>query len=146
MRTIHIEGNEPWRSAAQQLLDEAGCEVRKWRSNMTGCSYGDTREIESPKPKTATSFAVFAHEIGHQELHRSNGSYPRWREEVEAWEFALAQFSRFGLKGRNKQRAVAVKCIGYAFTKAIRRGADPATIHRTYPRWSKAVQELEAKT
>jgi hypothetical protein len=111
---------------------------------MTGCSYGDTREIESPRPKTARSFAIFAHEIGHQQLHRANGSYPRWKEEVEAWEFALAQFKRFGLKGRNKQRAIAVKCIGYAFTKAVKRGANAKTIHATYPRWSKAVQELEA--
>jgi hypothetical protein len=139
-----VEGTDPWRAAAQTLLDETGCLVRKWRSNMTGISYDYADEIEAPQPKTAKSFAVFAHEIGHQRLHRSNGNYPRWREEVEAWEFALDQFTRFGLPGRNKQRAVAVKSIGYAFSKAIRRGANPQTIHRTYPKWSKAVQKMEA--
>ncbi len=100
-------------------------------------------EIEAPRPKTASSFAVFAHEIGHQQLHGDNGSVPRWREEVEAWDFALEQFTRFGLKGRNKQRKVATKSIGYAFGKAVRRGADPEAIRVAFPRWWSAVQKME---
>jgi hypothetical protein len=140
----NVEGTEPWRSAAQTLLDETGCEVIRWRSGMTGRSMTYTAEIEAPRPKTARSFAIFAHEIGHQRLHRENGKYPRWREEVEAWEFAFDQFTRFGLPGRNKQRKIAVRFIGYAFTKAVRAGADPLLIHRTYPQWSKAVERMEA--
>jgi hypothetical protein len=142
-----VEGTEPWRSAAQTLLDETDCSIHKWRSNMTGISYSYADEIEAPRPKSAISFAIFAHEIGHQRLHRRNGKYPRWREEVEAWDFALDQFARFDLKGRNKARQRAVRSIAYAFGKATRRGADPMEIKRTYPNWVRAVVRFEeAKT
>jgi hypothetical protein len=130
-----VEGNEPWASAAQALLDETGCAIVKWRSNLTGTSYIHKPEIEVPRPKTAKSFAVFAHEIGHQRLHRANGNYPHWREEVEAWEFALAQFSRFGLKGGRKIRPWVRQSVHYAFHKATRRGVEYETIRKAYPQW-----------
>jgi hypothetical protein len=139
-----LEGSGVWATAAQALLDETGVRVRKFRSNMTGISFTHYTEIEAPYPKTARSFAIFAHEIGHQVLHRDNSSYPRWREEVEAWDFALAQFARFGLKGIRKQQRIATRLIAYAFEKAIRRGVDPRLIHRTYPAWSNRVQKMEA--
>lgn len=140
-----VEGIEPWRSVAQTLLDATGCSVAKWRTNMTGVSYHYTPEIEAPQPRSARSFAVFAHEIGHQRLHNQNGNYPRWREEVEAWEFALEQFTLFGLPGRNKQIKIATRSIAYAFGKATRRGANPVEIHKAYPVWSLRVQRFESR-
>lgn len=139
--TTRVKGKEPWRSAAQRLLDESGARIVKWRSGSGGCAYTDgSRRIEVPEPRGAVSFDTFAHEIGHIVLHDRNGRVPRWREEVETTEFALEQFTRFGLKGRQKMRERRIPGIAYAFGKALRRGADPAAIESAFPGWWKDTQ------
>lgn len=124
-----LSANE-FTAAAWVLLRESGCTVRKWRSNLTGCAY--TRDpdwgIVSPKPTTAAAFSVFAHEVGHQMLHRV-GSLPRWLEEVQAWEYALDAFDRFGLPGREDVERRAERSIGYAFGKAMRRGLPASKLY-----------------
>ncbi len=113
--------------------------MRRWRKSTSGCAYRDLPLIEGPEPRGAVSFAVLAHEVGHKALH-AKGSKPRWHEEVEAWEFALGQFGRFGLGSpsagvlRRARRGVA-----HSFNMALRRGADPARIAATAPRWWEAV-------
>jgi hypothetical protein len=138
-----IVGTEPWRSAAQTLLDESGITVRRWRSNMSGVALHGGSAIEAPTPRTAKSFAVLAHEVGHQTLHKNNGSYPRWREEIEAWDFALGCFKRFNLRGSRKLLPWVERSIAYSVGKAERRVADPgqlyAELRRNYPRWAKRI-------
>lgn len=124
--------------AGKALLMESGCTVRKWRTKTTGTAYVRDRDwgIEAPRPRGPISFATFAHEIGHQMLHRG-GSRPRWLEELEAWEYALAQFDRFNLPGKDKAQTDAAKCLVYAAAKAERR-ASPETarlILDTFPSW-----------
>ena len=119
---------EPWRTAVLTLLRESGCTIRRWRKAYTGRAY--TREadwgIESPQPRGAKSFGIFAHEVAHQMLHRTNGK-PRWQEEIEAWNWALACFDRFGLPGREPVELWAHECVRYALAKARRRAKTDAT-------------------
>ena len=129
----------PYREAGDVLLRESGCTVRKWRTSNTGRAGTSSRDwwIEAPEPRGPISFGVFAHEIGHQMLHRQNGRTPRWLEEVEAWEYALAQFERFGLAGIERSRRDAADSLVYAAHKANRR-ATPETaqaILDRYPDW-----------
>lgn len=123
-----------YQDAADTLLRETGCTVRKWRKNNTGTAYTKSEDwgIEAPMPRGPISFATFAHEVGHQDLHRFN-SAPRWLEEVEAWEYALAQFERFGLDGIDKARADAARSIVWACVKASKR-CSPASASRILAR------------
>lgn len=120
------------------LLQQSSCTVRRYRTSMTGRAFtrADDWGIEAPEPKGPISFAVFAHEIGHQMLHRE-GRRSRWLEEVEAWEYALAQFERFDLPGQEKAQADAAKSLVYAAAKANRR-CSPETaqaILDRFPEW-----------
>lgn len=119
------------------LLRETGVTVVKWRAGNSGVA--DWRsadwEIEAPHPRGPVSFGVFAHEVAHQLLHRT-GSKPRWRQEVEAEEWALAQFDRFGLPGRDQYERNAAKHLAWSFCKAIRRSPRlTAVIINAYPEW-----------
>lgn len=136
--TVMPDKPNPYREAGDALLRESGCTVRKWRKSNSGRAGTRSRDwwIEAPEPRGPISFGVFAHEIGHQMLHR-NKSRPRWLEEVEAWEYALAQFERFELAGVEKSRADAAGHLAYAAHKANRR-ATPETAHAIlarYPLW-----------
>jgi hypothetical protein len=131
-----------YEEAAATLLAESGCHVRKWR-HAGGVAYTDDDDwgIEAPRPRGAVSFGVFAHEVAHQLLHRS-GSRPRWLEEVEAWEYALAQFVRFELSGALQAREHAAKSLAYASRKAVRRGANRELINERMPAWVPREQEV----
>lgn len=135
----------PYEDAADVLLKETGCVVRKWRQNTTGQAFTKDADwgIEAPRPRGPISFATFAHEVGHQVLHRRKAT-PRWLEELEAWEYALEQFDRFGLAGKDKAQDDAAKCLVWAATKANKRaGAETAQkILDRYPEW---VWEMERK-
>ena len=135
-----MPSTNPYEIAAETLLRETGCTVRTWRKRNTGRAHTSARDwgIDVPRPRGPISFATFAHEVGHQLLHRSNGSYPRWLEELEAWEYALAQFDRFNLVGRDKAQTDAAESLAYAANKAIRRRASAETAQRIldrYPDW-----------
>ena len=126
-----------WQRAVDQLIKETGVTVRRWRKSRSGVAYtgSDDWGIEIPDPKGPVSFCIAAHEIGHQIKHRRNGT-PRWIEEVEAWEYALAMLERFGLPdeaGRAMKRAT--RSLDYSFGKAFRRGVSNATINERYPEW-----------
>ena len=125
----------PYQTAGDTLLRESGCVVRAWRTNNTGMAYSDADDwgIIVPRPRGPISFGVFAHEVGHQMLHRKNGAVPRWLEEIEAEEWALAQFERFGLDGADQARRKAADHLLWAATKTVKRGS-PATLARLFDR------------
>jgi hypothetical protein len=119
-----VNGREPYLSAAETLLRESGCTVTRWRSTSSGAAdiYSDAWEIEVPEPRGPVSYAIFAHEVGHQMLHRRpRAKKRRWVEELEAWEFALDTFERFSLPGIEAARADAAKSMSWACSKGLRR-------------------------
>lgn len=109
--------------AGQQLLRESGCEV-SYHSALKGAAhtYRDDWLIEVPVPTTALRFAIFAHEVGHQMLHRDSNKV-RWLEEWEAWSYALDQFQRFRLPDVDDAELRAAKSMRHAVRKAMRRGS-----------------------
>jgi len=141
----------PYARAADVLIRESGVVIRRWRSGNTGTAATSDKdwEIEAPQPRGPVSFGVFAHEVAHQTLHRRN-SKPRWREEVEAEEWALAQFDRFDLAGRERYERHAALHVGRTFLKAIRRsrrerGALAREILIAYPEWWERAEREHAR-
>lgn len=135
---------DPYVLAGRELLADTGCTVARWRTTMSGSAdvASPCWAIEAPRPRGPISFGVFAHEVAHQVLHRST-SKPRWQQEVEAEEWALAQFDRLGLPGRDRYEAHAAAHVARAFDKALRRHASSparrgglaARIRVTCPGW-----------
>lgn len=135
-----------YREAADLLLHESGCTVRKWRTSNTGRADLKSAEweIEVPEPRGPISFGVFCHEIGHQLLHR-HGTRPRWLQEIEAEEYALAQFDRFHLAGRDRYEHHAARHLGWSFIKAARRSKKAAAaIIAAYPEWWRRAEQAHA--
>jgi hypothetical protein len=138
----------PYRRAADVLVRESGVTVRKVRSSNTGRAAidDDAWAIDAPEPRGPVSFGVFAHEVAHHLLHRWPPKRPRWVEEVEAEEWALAQFDRFELRGRDRYEAHAAKHLAYTFAKATRRSPRLfSTIIETYPGWWDRVEQIAAR-
>lgn len=114
--------------AGATLLAESGCEVVRWRTHSTGIAWlaADRWMIEAPRPRGPVSFGVFAHEVGHQMLHRGRGSRSRWQKEIEAWEWALDCFARFELPRVERARLDAVRSLSWV-AHASARHAKPGT-------------------
>jgi hypothetical protein len=75
-----------------------------------------------PRPKTAKTFGVFAHEVGHQLKHRTGRSRLRdYEVEIEAWRYALDQFDRFSLPGASVVAKDAARSLDHVFAKGLRR-------------------------
>lgn len=112
----------------RELLAEHSIRVRKWRTSMSGVAwelrYRDgtrTRLIESPKPKSPMSLAIFLHEVGHHVI--GLGVYrPRCLEEYHAWRFALDQMAARGFPITDRVQRRYQRSMHYAVAKATRRG------------------------
>jgi hypothetical protein len=102
--------------------------VRRWRSSMSGKAwrvyYHDGRAvnwIESPRPKTPISLAIFLHEVGHHvigfEKYRR-----RCEEEFHVWMWALNTMRRNGIEPDAKVHRRVEMSMRYAVSKAVRRG------------------------
>lgn len=105
-----------------------GIRVRRWRRTMSGCAWralfrdGRTANwIESPRPKTTLSLAIFLHEVGHHAI--GFDKYPvGCVEEYHVWCWAIEQlrFLQIDLDARVKRRFQL--SMQYAVSKAVRRG------------------------
>ena len=148
MTARFIKTPNPYEEAAALLVRESGVTIRKYRKAMTGIAYVNDEDwgIEAPEPRGPVSFAVFAHEVGHQLLHRTRNR-PRWQEEIEAWEYAIHQFDRLGLDGRGLAFSRAALGVRWAIVKALkrspRRDALAADIIRQHPQWEFCVTYAE---
>jgi hypothetical protein len=118
-RTSEIEGR--YAAEALSLIRAHHVRVCHWRTNMTGIAWigHPDRPIETPHPKSPMSFAVLAHEVGHQALGRVK---PRWREEHLAWRFALDAMERFDVPVTEQVLKRYADSMRYALAKAHRRG------------------------
>jgi hypothetical protein len=102
--------------------------VRKWRTSMSGIAwyveYRDgriQRLIESPKPKSPMSAAIFLHEIGHH--HIGLGIHkPRCLEEYMAWMYSLEQMKAWQIDITPRVERRVQRSLRYAVRKAQRRG------------------------
>src|SRR6202451_19418 len=102
--------------------------VRRWRPSMSGkpwrVYYHDGRAVnwlESPKPKTPISLAIFLHEVGHHAIGFQKYRY-RCEEEFHVWMWAVDEMRRRGIEADEKVHRRVEMSMRYAVGKAMRRG------------------------
>lgn len=112
----------------EQMKKRFDLRIRKWRRNMSGCAWRvyhhDGRVvnwIESPRPKTPISLAIFLHEVGHHAVG-FHTYRRRCEEEYHAWMWAMAEMKRLGVKPDDRVRRRFELSMQYAVSKALRRG------------------------
>jgi hypothetical protein len=112
----------------REMLGRYDIRVRKWRSSMSGCAWYVTyrdgsvqRLLESPKPKSPMSAAIFLHEIGHHAIG-FNVYKPRCLEEYHAWQYSLAQMRVWNIPITPRVMTRYQRSMKYAVGKATRRG------------------------
>lgn len=124
-----------------EMVVRYGVKVRRWRKSMSGVAYeieyrDGTRKrlIESPRPRSPLSMAIFLHEIGHHAI--GLGKYkPRCLEEYHAWMFSLRAMEENSLEISDKVRTRVQRSLEYAVSKAARRGIKnlPTELHKYIP-------------
>jgi hypothetical protein len=113
----------------REVKQKYSVRIRRWRRHMSGCawrvSYSDGRNInwiESPRPRTPISLAIFLHEVGHHVI-----GFERYRvrceEEYHVWQWALAQMRKLGIEPDQRVERRFDRSMQYAVSKALRRGA-----------------------
>jgi len=117
--TSEIQGR--YAEQAMRLIRDHSVRVCHWRTSMTGIAWmgHPDRVIEAPHPKSPMSFAVLAHEVGHQALGKVR---PRWREEQMAWLFALDAMEANQVPVTPQVLERYSSSMRYALAKAHRRG------------------------
>ncbi len=102
--------------------------VKKWRNSMSGSAwqvfYHDGQVInwiESPRPRTPISLAIFLHEVGHHVIGFEKYK-KRCEEEYHVWLWAIDQMRRLGVEPDEKVHQRFDASIQYAVAKALRRG------------------------
>lgn len=113
---------------ARQLKQVYNVRIRRWRNNMTGAAwrvdYSDGRTvnwIESPRPRSPISLAIFLHEIGHHVI-----GFDRYKlsceEELHAWRWAIETMRQLGIEPDDRVLRRYRLSMQYAVEKALRRG------------------------
>jgi hypothetical protein len=107
--------------AGQILLGEHKLVINKVRKSMSGFAPHEGNGIASPLPKTAKSFAILTHEVGHKALnHNDNGK--SCLKEYEAEQFTVDCFKRFGFAIPRDVRNRINFHIAYGLAQALNRG------------------------
>jgi hypothetical protein len=112
----------------EQMKRRYDIRVKRWRSNMSGKAwrvyYSDGRAanwVESPRPKTPISLAIFLHEVGHHAI-----GFEKYRrrceEEYHVWMWALNAMRHHGVEPDARVHRRVDLSMRYAVGKAVRRG------------------------
>jgi hypothetical protein len=112
----------------EEMKSRYDIRVRRWRSSMSGKAwrvyYHDGRAVnwvESPKPKTPISLAIFLHEVGHHVI-----GFQKYRrrceEEFHVWMWAVNEMRRHKIEPDVKVHRRVERSMQYAVGKAVRRG------------------------
>ncbi|KKL20171.1 hypothetical protein LCGC14_2458120 [marine sediment metagenome] len=101
------------------LLKRHDVTIKVIRRSMSGLAYIKERAICSPLPRTAKSFAIFCHEVGHI---AQGVIKPRWLEELRAEEFAKGCFGEFGFSMPKAVKDRMKYHISYKLAQALNRG------------------------
>jgi len=127
-RRSRTSAQDRYDAVVSEMLDRYEVRVRKWRKSMSGVAWELTyhdgrvkRLIESPKPKSPMSLAIFLHEIGHHAIGFKVYK-PRCLEEYHAWAFAVRTMEERGLEVTERVHTRMRKSLKYAGEKAVRRG------------------------
>ncbi len=111
----------------EEMKSRYDIRVRKWRKTMSGCAwrvyYCDGRAInwiESPKPRTPISLAIFLHEVGHHVIGFEQYKR-RCEEEYHVWIWALNQMRELGVEPDARVQRRFKASMEYAVGKAMRR-------------------------
>ncbi len=117
-----------YETMTREMLQRYDIRVRKWRSSMSGVAWYVTyrdgsvqRLLESPKPKSPMSAAIFLHEVGHHAIG-FNVYKPRCLEEYHAWQYSLAQMRQWNIPITPRVMQRYQRSMKYAVGKAKRRG------------------------
>jgi hypothetical protein len=115
-----------------------GVRVRRWRRAMSGVAQRVTMPdgrrclyVESPRPRTPLTLALFLHEIGHHAIGFDTYVLS-CHEEFQAWQFALRHMRRLGVAVTPAVERRVELSMQYAVGKAMRRGMEklPAPLNR----------------
>ncbi|MCE7974390.1 MAG: hypothetical protein DYG92_08750 [Leptolyngbya sp. PLA1] len=133
-----LTAQDRYDAIVKELLGTHGIRVRKWRTSMSGVAWITTyrdgsavRCIESPRPKSPMSLAIFLHEVGHHVI--GLGAYrPRCLEEYHAWVYAVTEMEKRGVPVTDRVKRRMDRSLRYAVSKASRRGLKslPPELHR----------------
>jgi hypothetical protein len=117
-----------YEAVIEHELAEHSIRVRKWRRSMSGMAWqlrmsdGSVRRLlESPRPKSPMSCAIFLHEVGHHAIGFDRYK-PRCLEEYHAWRWSLVAMARHGVPVTPEVEDRVVRSLRYAVGKALRRG------------------------
>lgn len=145
---------EPWRSVARELLDRHNVTVERWARPhwlVDGHANSDTRVIVCRLPRSAVTFHILAHEVGHvAERH------PPWLPapdydllhplyELEAERFVIETWREFSLPNR---RQTYVSSAGYCGRLIHESGgvSELLELARWHPRWDLIAQQIAGVT
>jgi hypothetical protein len=117
-----------FQSIVRQISERYAIRVKRWRKSMTGKAWRVYHSngrvdnwIESPKPKTPMSLAIFLHEVGHHAI-----GFERYRrrceEEFAVWNWAMREMRRLGVNPTERVKRRVELSMRYAVGKALRRG------------------------
>lgn len=111
--------NNKWYDAGMELAAKYHVKIRKYRKSMTGVAYFSSCEICTPEPKTAKSFYIFTHEVGHI----ANGNIkPSCLGEYMADKFAEDSFKQYGFTIPREVKAEMNRYRAYSLAQALNRG------------------------
>jgi len=120
-----------YESIAQRASRQYGIQVRRWRRTLSGRAilvrHADGRVdrwIESPRPRSPVSLAVFLHEVGHHAV----GFRRCWslcEEEMRVWEWALNRMRRAGIDPNRRVLARVERSMRHALALAMRKSPGP---------------------
>lgn len=127
-RPVRVPMQERYDALVKEMLQTYNVRVRKWRTSMSGVAWyieyrdGTTvRLLESPKPKSPMSLAIFLHEIGHHAIGLGIHK-PRCLEELLAWNYAITTMQARGFDVTDRVKKRMDRSLRYAVRKALRRG------------------------